>query len=527
MHRILVIRLGAIGDLILLSPAVLNLKLSFRQSEIYLMTRQHLVSLAEMMTGVDRVLPFPPDASALDLFRMGEYLDEIGCDLILDMHGNLRSSYLRRHVASTEAFKYPKRRWQRWLAARFQKLNPDAPHTIDLYNAAVEKAGGTVYARRPVLSPPRRPEAAPLFDNKQPVIAVAPGASYPVKQWPPDRFSTLTRLVAERLQANVVLILTDRDRAMLSLRDQLEADRLKIFIDTDLGELTYVVAQSDVIVANDSALAHLGSAMGTPAVALFGPTHPTLGFSPRGLRDRIIQVPEPCRPCSLHGKRACHRDEQYCFTRIDPETVLEAVSDIIEAGGRGTPALFIDRDGTLTVEKGFIGRPDDIEPEAGSIEAVKLARQAGYKIIAVSNQSGVARGYFSENDVRRVNQRVLDIFRDAGAPLDDIFYCPFHKDGRVAPYNRAAVCRKPAPGMTEQAALKHHLDLFRSYTVGDRPSDVHLGHVIGGKGILVRTGYGVEGERELAAAGYPGPETVVDNLLGAVKYITAERPGEA
>ncbi|UCD94019.1 MAG: HAD-IIIA family hydrolase [Candidatus Zixiibacteriota bacterium] len=519
MKKILIIRLGAIGDVILTSPAALNMKLSFPDSKVFFLTREYVAGLIERFAGVDEVLPLPQRITFRELFRMAEYIEQIGFDMAVDLHGNIRSKYLMRHIAAGIKVQYGKRRFERLAATRLRRIDHNPPHTVDLYNRAVEKCGARAYAGRPVLQLPKKSERALDFGKTLPVIAVAPGASYPTKRWFSERFIALVNEIFERIPANVVLILTDDDRELLNMPGELPDDRLKTLVNADLCSLAEILEESDLLICNDSALGHLGSAVGTPVAALFGPTHPTLGFAPRGMGDSIVQVDEYCRPCSLHGKRACYRDRQYCFERISVDDMLTVISERLESNAKGRKAIFVDRDGTLIKEKNFLDNPDEVEPESGSIEAVRAANRAGYRVIVLSNQSGVARGYFPEHRVHQVNERVRSIFEAAGAGIDDILYCPHHPDGEIAEYARECDCRKPSPGMVEKACQRHNINPFRSFFVGDRLSDINLAHVTGGRAILVRTGYGHSAEENIISDNKTGPERIVDNLLEAVEYI--------
>ncbi len=515
MNNILVIRLGSIGDVVLASAPILNLKLSFPDSKIFFLTREQNAPLAGMMTGVDETISLPRKISLLELFRTGEFFDKHGIDIICDLHGNFRSNYLMRHIAAPVKAQYPKRRRERFMAVKLHRSSANPPHTIDLYNAAVTACGGDVFTRRPLLRPSRisRPVA-----NK-PLVAIAPGASYPTKQWPPKRFRELvTRLRAENA-ADIVLLLTEKDKPLYESDVMDKSPDIRVIIDASLPDIAAEIASANLLLSNDSGLMHIGSAVGTPVLALFGPTHPTLGFSPRGWHDRIIQVEEPCRPCSLHGKRPCYRDKQYCFDRIEVDYVFGQIIDALEKKSETAAALFIDRDGTLIKEKSFLSDPEQVDPEEGSIEAIRLGRDMGFKIIVLSNQSGVARGYFDLEQVDRVNERIRSLFAAKGAPLDDILYCPYYEHGSVEPFAQKSFMRKPAAGMVERTARQYGINPFASYCIGDKLSDVRLAYATGGKGILVRTGYGQDSMNRMASHDSFPPETVADNLLDAVKYI--------
>ena len=146
------------------------------------------------------------------------------------------------------------------------------------------------------------------------------------------------------------------------------------------------------------------------------------------------------------------------------------------------PAIFLDRDGTLMRDVDYCGDPGEVEVFPGATEALWKVKGAGYKLIIITNQSGIARGYFSENDYRAVEREVLHQLGEG--LIDDTYYCadlPGMNSSR----------RKPAPGMILEAQRDHHLDLAQSYLIGDKTSDIECGRNAGVKTILVQTGYGL------------------------------------
>jgi D-glycero-D-manno-heptose 1,7-bisphosphate phosphatase len=181
------------------------------------------------------------------------------------------------------------------------------------------------------------------------------------------------------------------------------------------------------------------------------------------------------------------------------------------------PAVFFDRDGTLIVDQDYLSDPDDVQLIPGSAEAIRCLKDTGYRVFVVSNQSGVARGYFTEASVRRVTARLKKILADQGAKLDGYFHCPHHPEGTVARYRKNCRCRKPGPGMVEQAAARHPLDLKHSYIVGDKLDDLRTAskaHLAGG--LLVLTGYGRKSRKDSASR---DRLAVVKNALAAAKWI--------
>ena len=180
------------------------------------------------------------------------------------------------------------------------------------------------------------------------------------------------------------------------------------------------------------------------------------------------------------------------------------------------PAVFLDRDGTLIEERGYLDRLDDIALFAETPAALTLLRDAGYALVLVTNQAGVARGFFDEAFVQAAHRRLADLLAAEGLTLDGYYYCPHHPEGVVAGYARVCQCRKPAPGMVEQAVRDLDIDVDRSFVVGDKWLDVELATNAGARGILVRTGYGAGAEE---SQGPIQPLAVVDTVLDAAREI--------
>ncbi len=162
-------------------------------------------------------------------------------------------------------------------------------------------------------------------------------------------------------------------------------------------------------------------------------------------------------------------------------------------------AVFMDRDGTINEEVGYLDDPGKFTLIPGSAEAIKKINLSGIKSVVVSNQSGVARGYLTEQLLSKIHEKMVDLLRAQGARLDGIYYCPHHPDFGTGPYRKICQCRKPAGGMLEKAAFNLKINLSSSYVVGDKLLDVELANGVGATGILVLTGYGKEELKKLTA----------------------------
>jgi len=175
-------------------------------------------------------------------------------------------------------------------------------------------------------------------------------------------------------------------------------------------------------------------------------------------------------------------------------------------------AVFLDRDGTIGEEMGYVNHVDRLRIFPFAAAAIRRLNQARIPVIVVTNQSGVARNIFPESLVHEVHKKMISELAAGGAHVDGIYFCP-HKT------EDACVCRKPHPGLLDHAAREHALDLAASWVVGDRYADLEMAHTAGSRGILVMTGYG-RGEYELHHARWPRqPDALADDLTEAVRRI--------
>ncbi|OGP92362.1 MAG: D,D-heptose 1,7-bisphosphate phosphatase [Deltaproteobacteria bacterium RBG_16_48_10] len=185
----------------------------------------------------------------------------------------------------------------------------------------------------------------------------------------------------------------------------------------------------------------------------------------------------------------------------------------------GHRAVFMDRDGTINEEVGYVNHLERFVLLPGVGEAIRLLNQHGLKTVIITNQSGVARGYFPESLIHLVHQRMQEFLKREGAYLDGIYYCPHHPDVGSPPYRQKCRCRKPETGLVDEASKSLDLDCSKSYMIGDRGNDLEFAHRIGARGILVLTGYG-KGEWEYCQNRWKvKPEYVAQDLYEAAQWI--------
>ena len=184
---------------------------------------------------------------------------------------------------------------------------------------------------------------------------------------------------------------------------------------------------------------------------------------------------------------------------------------------QGRPAVFLDRDGTIIEDVGYLHRFDQIALYPWSVDAIRCLNRAGLAVVVITNQSGVARGMFTEAFVDETHRRLSARLEAGGARIDAYYHCPHHPAGKVAAYTRACDCRKPASGMIDRAVKDLALDPARSFVVGDTWLDIGAARAARARGILVRSGGGAWHEER------PEPgvtaDVIVDNLAAAASWI--------
>lgn len=338
-----------------------------------------------------------------------------------------------------------------------------------------------------------------LKEMRRPILGINPGATYgSAKQWFPERFADVASWFIRDTKGSVVIFggkneedialkieyLVSRQQSNLPesprttfWKRRAEGDFkggrreiLNLAGKTSLRELITLISECDVFVTNDSGPLHIAYAVGTPLVAIFGSTDPELTGPPktRGNNHVVIAHDLSCSPCF---ERTCKNNDMRCMYAITSDDVYLTLKKILPE----QKAVFFDRDGTLCREAGYLSKYDDLQLFT-DIDSVKLLKGKGFKLIGVTNQSGIARGIIGEDFVKEVNTIFIERYG-----FDDFYYCPHHPEEHCP-------CRKPELGMLLRARAEHGINLKKSYVVGDKETDILIARAIGAKGVLVRTG---------------------------------------
>jgi len=314
---------------------------------------------------------------------------------------------------------------------------------------------------------------------KRPLLGINPGATYgSAKRWFPERFAEIANWFISDTGGSVVLFGGSKEVAIADdIYKQVIPDfrtsqsLISLAGKTSLRDLISLIAECDVFLTNDSGPMHIAYAVKTPLVALFGSTDPLLTGPPPGGDTNshvVVKADLSCSPCF---GRTCRSNDMRCMYAITSDEVYYGIKKILPH----TPAVFFDRDGTLNRDTGYINRREDFHVFQ-DVTQTGLLKEAGFRMIGISNQSGIARGLVSEQFVQEINHIFFEQYG-----FDDFYYCPHHPDEHCP-------CRKPEPGMLFRARAEHGIDLKRSFVVGDKEADMLLAKAVGATSILVQTG---------------------------------------
>ena len=329
--KILTIRFSSLGDVVLISPVTRALSECFPDAETSVAVKQMYQPIAQLLPGVDTVLPFRSDqgfAAYIKTIRQREF------DLVIDLHANPRSRILSIFSGAGQVIRYRKRRLARMGMVYRTESSITTRHTVDLYLDALKSLDIEGHDRLPSLTV--HPEAHASISERlraegvpfgQPILGIAPGASSAVKRWPAEYFAALADRCQREFATHILLIGSRHDQSTAAtIANAMDTPPLDWTGTIDLSLLPSVFSHCHTVVSNDSGPMHVASATGTPTTGLFGPTHPKLGFSPMGPEDSALTLDLGCSPCSLHGNRPCWKKTNACLNDLSVDYVFQEIS---------------------------------------------------------------------------------------------------------------------------------------------------------------------------------------------------------
>ncbi len=371
------------------------------------------------------------------------------------------------------------------------------------------------------------------------VIGVNPGSTYgAAKRWLPERFAEaaerLTRAIestGDRRAAVLVLGAKGEEALGREIAARLPGRTAILSGATTIRELMAAVKRCHLLVTNDTGPMHIAAAFGVPVVAIFGPTD-WRTTSPYGDHHAVVRQAVDCAPCLL---RECPIDHR-CMTQVSVDAVYEAAATRLlglrDGGPGGEPAIrrtldspahtthknlegytvFLDRDGTLNYDPGYLKSAVELKLLPGVAMGLARLKAAGARLVVVTNQSGIGRGYFTLKDLEAVHARLQGLLEQEEAALDAIYFCPHHPDD-------ACRCRKPARGMVDRAVSELHLDLRRSYLIGDHLRDMQLAKSVGAKAVLLSSEPVNDQGLAMLQADRAMPDAIAQSMTEAVDWI--------
>jgi lipopolysaccharide heptosyltransferase II len=326
-RHIAVIRLSSLGDIVLTLPVVGALRRAYPGARISFWVKEEFADLVRFDASIDHVRALERDARRIeDLVSMGAELE--ACDLIVDLHGSLRSRLLtfRQKAPVLRAASFRLRR-ARWVWARWSRPRP-VPSTLERYAAALRPLGlsapGAPQVRAGEASQRWAKAWLEAWPSPGPITAFCPGARHATKQWPEAHWMRLFDAVRTDGRRVLCLSLPAERDALPALRARVESDPGARWCTEPIARMAALLSYCDRAVTCDSGLMHLAAARGVPVVALFGSTSPVLGFAPAGEGHAVLCRNEPCQPCTLHGLEKCPRGHFRCMVELRPDTVLAA-----------------------------------------------------------------------------------------------------------------------------------------------------------------------------------------------------------
>ncbi|MBI5379181.1 MAG: lipopolysaccharide heptosyltransferase II [Nitrospirae bacterium] len=515
-----------VGDAVMAEPVLRLLHARWPDARITVFTRPGLADLYRAHPAVGEIFP-REDQGAWPLIRLARELRRGRFDFALLLPNAFRVAWLARAAGIPFRLGYAGD-GRGWLLSHRVERPQEAIHQTQYYLRLMDESGGlrleaqtsnlppqTLYSSVPTLAvaDEHQERADRLLRAKgwlgEPLLAVHPGAAFgPAKRWPAASYRELLTRIAGTFPLRILLLGSREEQSLaLAVSEGVSPDPLSLIGETTLGEAMGVLRRCRLVVGNDSGLIHLAAALGQPVVGLFGPSDPRItGLSGPG--HQLLRYPVECSPCR---HRACPIDHR-CMAGISVDQVYEAVlrGEVSPHSYRG--AVFLDRDGTVTREVGYLKDNKALDLLSGASEAIRQLNAAGLQVFLATNQSAVGRGYFPVDQVEAAHQRLSRLLEQEGARLDGIYWCPHAPE-------EGCDCRKPATGLLQAAAREHGIDLTQSYLVGDKAGDLACAAAVGAKGVLVLTGYG-ETERDRLEE---PPAHVARDLGEAVAWILEDR----
>jgi len=527
-------------------PALRALRRLFPQASITLLVKPSVAGLFEAHPAVDRIFLYDNKGRHAGLtgkWRLAGDLRQKGFDMAVLFQNAFEAALITALASIPRRYGYATDGRSFLLSEPVATHDRQKPvHQIDYYWNMLKPLGLTGQPDQPQLCLSRDEDQLMAerlnqrgITTEHVVIGINPGSTYGgAKRWLPDRFAESTERLcrtlsdAGRRPAVVVIGAKGEEPLGQEIAARLTAPSAMLTGATTIRQLMAVIKRCSLLVTNDTGPMHVASALGVPVVAIFGPTD-WRTTSPSGPEHALLRHPVDCAPCML---RECPIDHR-CMTGVTADEVYQAGIQIVsrrsglscdrtpeaipnETLGRTRIldgyTIFLDRDGTLNDDPGYLKSASELKLLPGVAAGLARLKAAGARLVVVTNQSGVGRGFFSLKDLEAVHARLEGLLEESDAALDAIYFCPHHPDDGCR-------CRKPATGMVDRAVAEFQVDLGKVYVVGDHASDIQLAKAIGAKSVLVTSGKVDQQAVTMLRAAGALPDMVAPSMAEAAERI--------
>jgi len=549
IKRILVRGPNWLGDAVMSEPALRGLQKLFPDAQISLLVKPAVADLFKDHPALTHVLTYESNGRHAGLSGKWVLAGELrrkGFDLAILFQNAFEAAFLTFLASVPRRYGYTTDGRSLLLSDPVAPPDPSTlVHQVHYYWDLLKPLGLTGVPTAPelVVFPAEEQAMAWRFAQggltaSDVVVGINPGSTYGgAKRWLPDRFAEvaerLCRTVRESRDQQVSVVIfgaKGEERLGQEIAARLSSRSLVLSGSTTIRELMAAVKRCAMLLSNDTGPMHIAAAFQVPVVAIFGPTD-WRTTSPFGGAHAVVRQPVDCAPCLL---RECPIDHR-CMTGVSVDQVYEAAAKQLGVRGKGlgespfsphasrlTPlgaleggTVFLDRDGTLNYDPGYLKIAADLKLLPGVGPALARLKRAGARLVVVTNQSGVGRGMITLKDLEAIHARLQGLLEQEQAALDAIYFCPHHP-------NDGCHCRKPNAGMVERAVSELQLDLRRSYMIGDHARDIQLAQRVGAKAILITSGSVDQQALDRLQAEQVMPDTVAKSMAEAVDWILAD-----
>ncbi len=325
--KILIIRLSSLGDIVLTQPVVKVLREVYPEAQIDFYTKKQFVDLVTVFGCVDDILVWEKENFTSGSCRMLSFRNKY--DIVIDLHSKLNTFIIKKIINAKKTVTYNKKHLLRRLIIK-KLTEKEVTSTVELYFSALRKLGIYKEFSFPELVP--KDENLPNFKNLASFtkIAIFPGAIHKTKQYPIGQLAEFIDSIPAEWNCKYIVLGSKSEKELSEkLQEQTETELIDLCGKFNISELISAINLCDVIISNDSGPMHIAAALKKPQIAIFGATHPKLGFAPLNEKAVILKADLPCQPCSLHGSKKCSKGHFRCMKEISPDMLKQNLKKIL------------------------------------------------------------------------------------------------------------------------------------------------------------------------------------------------------